>query len=157
MILTIPFGALLTQWFIGNTFFANFSIHNPFLKIKLSGGKNMSISGKKNQDGLSTHTTITGKAGITEYLVLENRNCFYIQHALILLVGGQYRLIVYQSEKVLIDKIYNTRRGPIIAFSKLYKKRAFDESIKPSWSEEIPGDLRTLDPPLPLEILEGSQ
>ena len=117
----------------------------------------MAISGKTNQDGLSTHTTNTGKAGITEYLILENRNCFYIQHALILLSDKQYRLIVCHGEKVLIDKIYNTMRGPIIAFSKLYRKRAFDESIKPSWSKEIPGDLKELDPPLPLEILEDIQ
>lgn len=89
------------------------------------------------------------------YHILTNRNCFYIQHALILFVGRQYRLIVYHGEKVLIDKTYKTLRGPKIAFSKLYRKRAFNDSIIPRWSKEIPGDLKALDPQLPLEILEG--
>jgi hypothetical protein len=66
-------------------------------------------------------------------------------------------LIVCHDEKVLFDKTYNTIRGSKIAFSKLYRKRSFDDSIIPSWSKEIPGDLKELDPPLPLEILEGIQ
>ena len=91
------------------------------------------------------------------YHILTNRNCFYIHHALILFADKQYRLIVCHDEKVLIDKTYNTIRGSKIAFSKLYRKRSFDDSIIPSWSKGIPGDLKKLDPPLPLEILEGIQ
>jgi hypothetical protein len=117
----------------------------------------MSISWETNQSGPSIHTTDTGKTGITEYLILENRHYFSLHHALILLVGKQYRLIVCHGEKVLIDKSYNTLRGPKIAFSKLYGKRAFKEGIIPSWSTTIQGDLKELDPPLPLELLEGTQ
>lgn len=117
--------------------------------------------------GAQSQTTIDGtgiNAGKCHYHILNNRNHFSLQHALIIVlektVGEIFRLVVYHNEKFSTDLVYYTLKGAKIAFKKYFKKRAYKEELKAEWSE-TDGDLNELSHPLPqlpsLKLFESSE
>ena len=70
----------------------------------------------------------------TSISMLINSICYFIECAFILRSKNNYRLVVLQHSRVLLDMNYPTNRGCRIAFGKIFKDRAWDERVTPSWS-----------------------
>jgi hypothetical protein len=66
--------------------------------------------------------------------MLINSIYYFIECVFILRTQNKYRLVVLHHSRVLLDKYYQTVRGCRIAFEKLFKNKAWDETIKPEWS-----------------------
>jgi hypothetical protein len=47
---------------------------------------------------------------------------------------SQYRLFARHKQTVLIDQTYPTLRGAKISFSKLFKKKAWNDDLKATWT-----------------------
>lgn len=60
-------------------------------------------------------------------------DCVFIIHS-----HRQYRLLVFQSDNILLDQQYTSLKGAKIAFQKFYGHHACLESIKARWDEYIP-------------------
>jgi hypothetical protein len=74
--------------------------------------------------------------------ILMNSYAFFIHHAVIIVTGKCYRLLVLKNNNPLIDKTFNTLRGAKIAFSKYFKKNmryqparwtGFYQPVDPKW------------------------
>jgi len=67
--------------------------------------------------------------------LLINSAYFFLECVFILkMEQQQFRLVVLHNRKVLTDTLYDTARGARIAFSKLYKHKAWKEGVKPEWT-----------------------
>jgi hypothetical protein len=60
-------------------------------------------------------------------------DCVFIIHS-----HRQYRLLVFLSDKILVDQQYTSLKGAKIAFQKFYGDKACLEGIKARWDEYIP-------------------
>jgi hypothetical protein len=65
---------------------------------------------------------------------LINSIYYFIECVFILSLPGCYRLVVLHNGRVLTDSCYDTLRGAKIAFSKLYRHKAWAEGVKAQWS-----------------------
>jgi hypothetical protein len=70
----------------------------------------------------------------TSISMLINSIYYFIDCAFILRSKNNYRLVVLQHSRVLLDRNYPTNRGCRIVFGKVFKARAWDERVTPSWS-----------------------
>lgn len=70
----------------------------------------------------------------TPITLLNNSIHYFLSWVLIVHEPGNYRLMVVHNKKLLMDEIYPTIRGAKIAFSKIYKRFAYCQSVKPVWS-----------------------
>jgi hypothetical protein len=66
--------------------------------------------------------------------MLINSIYYFIECVFILRTQNKYRLVVLQHSRVLLDQDYPSERGCRIAFTRLFKDKAWDETIKPEWS-----------------------
>jgi hypothetical protein len=66
--------------------------------------------------------------------MLINSIHYFIDCVYILRSKNKYRLVVLQHSRVLLDKEYPTANGGRIAFTRFFKYKAWDETIKPEWS-----------------------
>jgi hypothetical protein len=66
--------------------------------------------------------------------ILINSIHYFIDCVYILRSKNKYRLVVLQHSRVLLDKEYPTANGGRIAFTRLFKYKAWDETIKAKWS-----------------------
>jgi hypothetical protein len=66
--------------------------------------------------------------------ILINSIHYFIECVYILRSKNKYRLVVLQHSRVLLDKEYPTANGGRIAFARLFKYKAWDETIKAKWS-----------------------
>ena len=60
-------------------------------------------------------------------------DCVFIIHS-----HRQYRLLVFLSDKILVDQQYTSLKGAKIAFQKFFGDKACLEGIKARWDEYIP-------------------
>ena len=60
-------------------------------------------------------------------------DCVFIIHA-----HRQYRLLVFMSDKILLDQQYTSLKGAKIAFQKFYGHQACIEGINARWDEYVP-------------------
>ena len=109
----------------------------------------MKRSGVQSQ---ATGNSIGIKARKCRYHILTNRNRFFLNHVLIIVLekaaGNIFRLVVYHDGQFLKDLVYYSLRGAKIAFIKYFKNRAYSEKVEAVLSE-TEGDLNQLSPPLP--------
>ena len=66
--------------------------------------------------------------------ILINSIHYFIDCVYILRSKNKYRLVVLQHSRVLFDQYYPSERGCRIVFGKTFKDRAWDERVKPLWS-----------------------
>jgi hypothetical protein len=66
--------------------------------------------------------------------MLINSIHYFIDCVYILRSKNKYRLVVLQHSRVLLDKEYPTANGGRIAFTRFFKYKAWDETIKAKWS-----------------------
>lgn len=66
--------------------------------------------------------------------LLENSIYYFLECVFIEQKENTYRLVVTHQKHVLTDLSYQTIRGARIAFTKLYRNKAWKEGIKPMWS-----------------------
>ena len=66
--------------------------------------------------------------------ILINSIHYFIDCVFILQTKDKFRLVALQHSKVLFDKYYLTLTGCRIAFTKLFKDKAWGEEITPNWS-----------------------
>lgn len=60
-------------------------------------------------------------------------DCVFIIHS-----HRQYRLLVFQSDNILLDQQYTSLKGAKIAFQKFYRHQACLEGIQARWDKYIP-------------------
>ena len=80
----------------------------------------------------------------TTISTLINSIHYFIEFAAILRLKEKYRLVVLQHSRVLLDQYYPTEKGCHIAFGKIFKDKAWDETIKPQWSHFYDPDKKWL-------------
>ena len=107
------------------------------------------------RSGVQIQDTINSKsinARNCRYHILTNRNRFFLNHVLIIVLekaaGNIFRLVVYHDGQFLKDLVYYSLRGAKIAFIKYFKNRAYSEKVEAKW-RETDGDLNELSPTLP--------
>ena len=76
---------------------------------------------------------------------LINSVYYFIDCVYILKSENKYRLVALHYGRVLCDKYYPTIRGCRIAFEKLFKDKAWDETVKANWSGFYDPDKEWLD------------
>lgn len=59
---------------------------------------------------------------------------YFFETVFIMTAKDGYRLLVVHYNELLTDKIYKTARGARIAFSKIYKYKAWSDGVKANWS-----------------------
>jgi hypothetical protein len=74
----------------------------------------------------------TGEKSMVSLLI--NSIYYFIDCVYILNSKNKYRLVALQHNRVLMDKYYHTVRGCKIAFVKLFKDKAWDDSVKANWT-----------------------
>ena len=90
----------------------------------------------------------------TTISILINSIYYFIDCVFILRSQNKYRLVVLQHSRVLLDQDYHSERGCRIAFARLFKEKAWDETIKAEWSHFYDPDKEWLQEKCrPLEIL----
>ena len=90
----------------------------------------------------------------TTISMLINSIYYFIECVFILRAQNKYRLVVLQHSRVLLDQDYPSERGCRIAFTRLFKEKAWDETIKAEWSHFYDPDKEWLQEKCrPLEIL----
>jgi hypothetical protein len=72
-------------------------------------------------------------AALISFLI--NSAYYFIDCVYILRGKGLFRLIVLHKGKVLKDSYYRTARGARTAFSRVFKKRSWKESVKAEWTD----------------------
>jgi len=77
-------------------------------------------------------------------LSVTNAVYFFISNACIIVEENDFRLIVIQDKKALLNNTYDTLRGAKIAFNKYFKSSGYKEDLKPNWSHPYPPDLEWL-------------
>jgi len=82
-------------------------------------------TGPEITPGTNEETTIS---------ILINSTYYFIEYVFILRTKNKYRLVALHHCRVLLDQSYPSERGCRIAFAKLFKDKAWDETIKPEWS-----------------------
>ena len=70
----------------------------------------------------------------TTISMLINSIYYFIECVFIMRAQNKYRLVVLQHRRVLLDQDYPSERGCRIAFTRLFKEKAWDETIKAKWS-----------------------
>ena len=65
---------------------------------------------------------------------LINSIFYFIDVVYILEKNGKFRLIALNNRRVLTDRSYPTFTGAKIAFSKLYRDKAWQKDVKAEWS-----------------------
>jgi len=68
---------------------------------------------------------------------LTNSIYYFLSMVFILNVGDNYRLIVIRHQHVLWDKIYHSLKDAFQAFSRNFKKKAWEEGVKPVWRKKL--------------------
>ena len=90
----------------------------------------------------------------TTISMLINSIHYFIECVFILRAQNKYRLVVLQHSRVLLDQDYPSERGCRIAFTRLFKEKAWDETIKAEWSHFYDPDKEWLEEKCrPLESL----
>jgi hypothetical protein len=69
-----------------------------------------------------------------EISLLINSAYYFIECVFILHRYDHYRLVALHNGIVLTDAPYKTIKGARIAFSKMYKKKAWSDEVKAEWS-----------------------
>lgn len=91
--------------------------HEPIIELKVTQGEKVKIS------------------------VLGNAVYYFFHRVFIITEKRGYRLIAIHKGELLADAKYKTSKGAKIAFLKLYWDRAWQEGVKPSWTDfYIPDD-----------------
>ncbi len=67
--------------------------------------------------------------------ILTTSIYYFLDFAFIISDGKRYRLVVIHNSQVLTDSTYKTVKGAKIAFSRIYNYKAWNERIKPNWSD----------------------
>ena len=73
-----------------------------------------------------------------EISMLLNAIHYFLDCVIIIHSHRQYRLLVFQSDNILLDQQYTSLKGAKIAFQKFYGHHACLESIKARWDEYTP-------------------
>jgi hypothetical protein len=81
----------------------------------------------------------------TTISLLINSVYFFIGCVFIVDLHDHYRLVAVHNGRLLTDASYETLRGARIAFSKLYRNKAWKEGIKAQWSPFYDPDIRWLE------------
>ena len=76
---------------------------------------------------------ISGKE--TKISVLSNAVYYFFQRVFIVTENNSYRLIAIHNGEILVDEKYKTSKGAKIAFLKLYWYRAWQDGVKPEWTD----------------------
>ena len=76
--------------------------------------------------------------------VLINSIHYFIDCVYILQTKDKFRLVALQHSRVLYDKYYATSKDCRIAFTKLFKDKAWGEEITPNWSHFYYPDIHWL-------------
>ncbi|MCX6583333.1 MAG: hypothetical protein NT166_24415 [Candidatus Aminicenantes bacterium] len=92
--------------------------HEPIIELKVAPGEKMKIS------------------------VLGNAVYFFFHRVFIITEKKGYRLIAIHKGELLVDARYKTSKGAKIAFLKLYCFRAWQEGVKPYWTDFYTPDER---------------
>jgi hypothetical protein len=66
---------------------------------------------------------------------LLNSYVYFLGNVFIVNQGIEFKLVVVDEDKILIDKEYGTFRGAKIAFGRLFGKRGWKKGLKPKWGE----------------------
>ncbi len=77
--------------------------------------------------------------------ILINSAYYFIECVYILILPGSCRLIVLHNGRVLTDRTYKTLKGARVAFTKMYKKKAWREGVKAEWSHLYDPEIKWLD------------
>ncbi len=67
-------------------------------------------------------------------LLMLNSNYWFVRFAAIIPEGDKFRLFVAHNKHTLIDELYNNIWGAKVAFTKSFKKKAWKNGLKPTWS-----------------------
>ena len=84
---------------------------------------------------INDETTISMLINSIYYFI----ECVFIQRA-----QNKYRLVVLQHSRVLLDQCYPSEKGCHIAFGRIFKDKAWDETIKAEWSHFYDPDKKWL-------------
>jgi hypothetical protein len=76
---------------------------------------------------------------------LINSIFYFIAIVYILKKDDHFRLIAIHNRRLLTDRTYPTERGAKIAFSKLFRGKAWKEDVKAEWTDFYPPDRFWLD------------
>lgn len=71
----------------------------------------------------------------TKVSVLSNAVYYFFQRVFIVTENNSYRLIAIHNGEILVDEKYKTSKGAKIAFLKLYWYRAWQDGVKPEWTD----------------------
>lgn len=94
--------------------------HEPIIEVKVAPGEEVKIS------------------------VLGNAIYYFFHRVFIITERKGYRLIAIHNGELFADAYYKTSKGAKIAFLKLYWSRAWQEGVKPSWTNFYTPDDRWL-------------
>lgn len=75
-----------------------------------------------------------GMKKVERISVLKNSYKYFIEHALIISLGDNYRLLVIHEWELLTDQCYKSPKGAKIAFLRLFKHRCWKDGVEPEWS-----------------------
>lgn len=81
----------------------------------------------------------------TRISVLSNSVYYFFQRVFIITENNSYRLIAIHNGEILVDDRYKTAKGAKIAFLKLYWYRAWQDGVKPQWTDFYTPDEEWLD------------
>lgn len=82
----------------------------------------------------------TEKNKVSKISLLINAIYYFLECVFILHEEDDYRLVVLQQRRVLLDKRYKTLRGAKIAFKKFYNWKAWNERVNADWSQPYNAD-----------------
>ncbi len=80
-----------------------------------------------------------------EISVLINSIFYFFSYVFIMRIDGQYRLSVLLNNRLLYQGVYNTGKGAKIAFTNMFRGKAWKEDIKAEWTHFYPPDKSWLD------------
>lgn len=67
--------------------------------------------------------------------IMSNAIYYFFHRVFIITENNSYRLIAIHNGEILVDETYKTAKGAKIAFLKLYWYRAWQEGVRPHWTD----------------------
>ena len=66
--------------------------------------------------------------------LLSNSAHYFLESVFIIQTAESCRLVVYLKGRRLTDKCYKTMKGARIAFTRLYRNYAYNDTVLPEWT-----------------------